>query len=162
MPMLQRAKERVSAQTAGQVTLLHDDMRNLDLPANHFDIILASATLHHLRDDADWETVFTKFYKTLKTGGSIWISDLITHDSPPLNKLFNQQYSDYLDSLLSLIHIWFEPDCGLLNKPSCATHWFFPSACHPFTFMPLNSLMGVPQTGVLLRAISGARTPVKL
>jgi tRNA (cmo5U34)-methyltransferase len=99
MPMLQRAKERVSAQTAGRVTLLHDDMRNLDLPANHFDIILASATLHHLRDDADWETVFTKFYKTLKTGGSIWISDLITHDSPPLNKLFNQQYSDYLDSL---------------------------------------------------------------
>jgi len=78
MPMLQRAKERVSAQTAGRVTLLHDDMRNLDLPANHFDIILASATLHHLRDDADWETVFTKFYKTLKTGGSIWISDKTT------------------------------------------------------------------------------------
>jgi tRNA (cmo5U34)-methyltransferase len=99
MPMLQRAKERVSAQTAGQVTLLQEDMRNLDLPDNHFDIILAAATLHHLRDDADWKLVFTKFYKTLKPGGSIWISDLITHDSPPLNKLFSQQYSDYLDKL---------------------------------------------------------------
>jgi tRNA (cmo5U34)-methyltransferase len=97
-PMLQRAKERVSAQTTGQVTLLQNDMRNLNLPDNHFDIILAAATLHHLRDDEDWEKVFTKFYKTLKPGGSIWISDLITHDSPPLSKLFNQQYSDYLDS----------------------------------------------------------------
>jgi tRNA (cmo5U34)-methyltransferase len=99
MPMLQRAKERVSAQTTGQVTLLSDDMRNLELPDNHFDIMLASATLHHLRDDADWQMVFAKFYKTLKPGGSIWISDLITHDSSPLNQLFNQQYSDYLDSL---------------------------------------------------------------
>jgi len=98
-PMLQRAKDRVSAQTSGQVTLLQDDMRNLDLPDNHFDIILAAATLHHLRDDADWGMVFTKFYKTLKPGGSIWISDLVTHDSPPLKNLFNQQYSDYLDTL---------------------------------------------------------------
>ena len=99
MPMLQRAKERVSAQTTGQVTLLQDDMRNLNLPDNYFDIILAAATLHHLRDDADWEMVFTKFYKTLKPGGSIWISDLIAHDSPPLIQLFNRQYSDYLDTL---------------------------------------------------------------
>src|ERR1700753_2293907 len=49
LPMLQRAKERVSAQTSGQVILLQDDMRNLDLPDNNYDIILAAATLHHLR-----------------------------------------------------------------------------------------------------------------
>ena len=99
MPMLQRAQQRVSAQTTGQITLIQDDMRNLNLPDNYFDIILAAATLHHLRDDADWELVFTKLYKTLKPGGSIWISDLITHDSPPLIELFRQKYSDYLDTL---------------------------------------------------------------
>jgi tRNA (cmo5U34)-methyltransferase len=99
MPMLQKAKERVSAQTNGEVTTIQDDMRNLDLPDEHFDIILAAATFHHLRDDADWENVFSKLYKTLKPGGSIWISDLITHDSEPLNRLFGQRYSDYLDTL---------------------------------------------------------------
>ncbi|MDB5114888.1 MAG: Methyltransferase type 11 [Mucilaginibacter sp.] len=99
MPMLQRAKERVSAQTNGEVTIIQDDMRNLNLPDEHFDIVLAAATFHHLRDDADWENVFTKLYKALKPGGSIWISDLITHDSLPLNKLFHQRYSDYLDTL---------------------------------------------------------------
>ncbi|MDB5016669.1 MAG: SAM-dependent methyltransferase [Mucilaginibacter sp.] len=99
MPMLERAKERVSAQTTGEVTIIQDDMRNLNLPDNHFDIILAAATFHHLREDAEWENVFSKLYKTLKPGGSIWISDLITHDSAPLNKLFQQRYSDYLDTL---------------------------------------------------------------
>jgi|SRR6187402_2004323 len=99
MPMLQKAKERASAQTTGTVTIIQDDMRNLNLPDNHYDIILAAATLHHLRGDEDWELVFTKFYKALKPGGSIWISDLITHDTPPLNQLFQKKYGDYLETL---------------------------------------------------------------
>lgn len=99
MPMLLRAKERVGAQTKGEVTIIQDDMRNLALPDGSFDIILAAATLHHLRDDADWESVFNNMYRMLKPGGSFWISDLITHDSEPLNRLFYQKYSDYLDTL---------------------------------------------------------------
>ena len=99
MPMLLRAKERVSAQTSGEVNVIHGDMRNLNLPNKSIDIVLAAATLHHLRDDADWEAVFTNIYRMLKPGGSFWISDLITHDSEPLNRLFQQRYSDYLDTL---------------------------------------------------------------
>lgn len=99
MPMLERAKERVSAQTNGKVSIIQDDMRNLDLPNNHFDIVLAAATLHHLRTDADWELVFTKIYNALRPGGSIWISDLITHDSKLINKLFQDKYRAYLETL---------------------------------------------------------------
>src|SRR6201986_4507876 len=47
MPMLQRAKERVSPQTTGTVTCIQDDMRKIDLKENTFDIFLASATLRH-------------------------------------------------------------------------------------------------------------------
>jgi tRNA (cmo5U34)-methyltransferase len=99
MPMLQKARERVSPQTKGTVTLIQDDMRNLDLPHEHFDIILAAATLHHLRDDNDWESMFTKIYKALKPGGSFWISDLITHASEQITTLFEDQYSRYLETL---------------------------------------------------------------
>ena len=99
MPMLQKAKERVSPQTKGTVTLIQDDMRNLDLPADHFDIIFAAATLHHLRDDDDWEGMFAKIYKALKPGGSFWVSDLITHQSAPITRLFEDRYSSYLDTL---------------------------------------------------------------
>src|SRR5471030_2659479 len=97
MPMLQKAQERVSPQTTGTVALIQDDMRNLDLPDNHFDIVLAAATLHHLRDDDDWELMFTKIYKALKPGGSFWVSDLIAHQSESINKLFVDKYSSYLD-----------------------------------------------------------------
>lgn len=99
MPMLQRAKERVGQVTKGNVNIIQDDMRNLDLPDESFDIVLAAATLHHLRDDEDWKNVFKNIYRMLKPGGSFWISDLITHDFEPLNKLFHQKYSDYLDTL---------------------------------------------------------------
>jgi tRNA (cmo5U34)-methyltransferase len=99
MPMLQKAKERVSPQTTGTVTLIQDDMRNLDLPDNHFDIILAAATLHHLRDDNDWELMFNKIYKALKPGGSFWVSDLITHQSELINKLFEDKYASHLETL---------------------------------------------------------------
>ena len=99
MPMLQKAKERVTPQTGGTVTLIQDDMRNINLPDNQFDIVLAAATLHHLRDDDDWELMFNKIYRTLKPGGSFWVSDLITHDSEVISKLFEDKYGDYLETL---------------------------------------------------------------
>jgi tRNA (cmo5U34)-methyltransferase len=99
MPMLQKAKERVTPQTRGMVTLIQDDMRNLDLLDNHFDIILAAATLHHLRDDDDWELMFNKIYKALKPGGSFWVSDLVAHDSEIINKLFADRYGSYIETL---------------------------------------------------------------
>ncbi|WP_316839463.1 class I SAM-dependent methyltransferase [Pedobacter gandavensis] len=99
LPMLEKANERVSVATNGKVTLIQDDMRNLDLPEHHFDIVLAAATFHHLRTDADWELVFTKIYRALKPGGSIWISDLITHDSEQVNQLFQDKYRQYLETL---------------------------------------------------------------
>jgi len=99
MPMLQRAKERATQETNGKITIIQEDMRNLNLPDEHFDIVLAAATFHHLRDDADWELVFGKIYKALKPGGSIWISDLISHDSAPISLLFEDKYGAYLETL---------------------------------------------------------------
>jgi len=97
VPMLQKAKERILPQTKGTVTLIQDDMRNLDLPDNHFDIILAAATLHHLRDVDDWELMFNKIYKALKPGGSFWVSDLVAHQSEWINKLFEDEYGRHLE-----------------------------------------------------------------
>lgn len=99
LPMLEKAKERVSALTKGMVTTIQLDMRALNLPADSYDVILAAATLHHLRTDEDWEQLFSMLYKALKPGGSLWISDLITQDSDVLNALFQQKYGAYLETL---------------------------------------------------------------
>ena len=98
-PMLDKAKERTAPATTGTVTAIQADMRDLDLPAAHFDIILAGATLHHLRDEADWELMFSKIYQILKPGGSFWISDLVAQDSEEINTLIWNRYGDYLEGI---------------------------------------------------------------
>lgn len=75
-PMLDKAFERVSEKTNGKVKIQQGDIREIELPENHFDIVLAGAVLHHLRDEQDWETTFSKLYKRLKPGGCLMISDL--------------------------------------------------------------------------------------
>lgn len=98
-PMLDKAYERVSAATSNKVQIIQGDIRNVDLPNNHFDILLAGAVLHHLRDDEDWETTFTKLYQLLKPGGCLMISDLITQDTEVLNHYTWEKYGDYLETI---------------------------------------------------------------
>lgn len=96
LPMLNKAFERVSLETEGTVKTIQGDIRDIALPANHFDIILAGAVLHHLRDDADWEFVFQKLYDCLTPGGCLMISDLLVQDHQGVNKLIWNRYGDYL------------------------------------------------------------------
>ena len=98
-PMLDKAFERVSAKTNENVTVFQGDIRAVELKENHFDIILAGAVLHHLRDDQDWETTFSKLYKLLKPGGCLMISDLITQDTEVMSEYTWERYGDYLESL---------------------------------------------------------------
>lgn len=98
-PMLDKAFERVSKKTNRKVEILQGDIRDIQLPENHFDIILAGAVLHHLRDDFDWETTFEKLFKLLKPDGCLMISDLITQDTELLNDYIWERYGDYLEAL---------------------------------------------------------------
>jgi tRNA (cmo5U34)-methyltransferase len=97
-PMLDRAYERVSAVTSNPVEILQGDIRDVELKENYFDIILAGAVLHHLRDDEDWESVFYKLHSILKSGGCLMISDLITQDTEVLTDYINEKYGEYLES----------------------------------------------------------------
>ncbi len=98
-PMLDKALARVSEKTGGKVEILQSDIRHAELKENHFDIILAGAVLHHLRDNNDWENTFAKLFKLLKPGGCLMISDLIAQDTDALNAYFWEQYGDYLENL---------------------------------------------------------------
>lgn len=95
--MLDKAQERVSAATNGKVETIQGDIRDIELPQNHFDIILAGAVLHHLREDSDWEMVFQKLYDSLTPGGCFLISDLLVQDHPGVNQLVWKMYANYLN-----------------------------------------------------------------
>lgn len=98
-PMLEKAFERVSQNITGKVSILQGDIREVKLNENFYDIILAGAVLHHLRDDQDWETTFEKLFSLLKPGGCLMISDLITQDTELLNDYTWERYGDYLEGL---------------------------------------------------------------
>ena len=98
-PMLDRAVERVSAATPGDVRAIQADVRDFDLGVEQFDVILAAAVFHHLRDDAEWAGVFTACQRALRPGGSLWISDLVSHDEPAVHELMWARYARYLEQL---------------------------------------------------------------
>lgn len=98
-PMVDKAAERISKVAKNKIEGIQGDIRDVELQENHFDIILAGAVLHHLREDADWEATFRKLVKLLKPGGCLMISDLITQDTEVLNTYIWERYGDYLEGL---------------------------------------------------------------
>ncbi|MFK7802495.1 MAG: class I SAM-dependent methyltransferase [Anaerolineae bacterium] len=103
-PMLDRATERIQAVSNATVSTHQTDMREIELGENRLDVIMAAATLHHLRTEAQWEAVFTSFYKALKPGGSFWVSDLLTHDIPAIQEILWGKYGEYLTDLKDEAH----------------------------------------------------------
>ena len=95
-PMLKRAQERVAAHTQGTIRAYRGDFRTIDFAASGYDLILAAAVLHHLRDDRDWRNAFAKLHALLRPGGSLWITDLVAHEYGPIDRLMWRRYADYL------------------------------------------------------------------
>jgi tRNA (cmo5U34)-methyltransferase len=94
--MLARANARVSAATAGVVTTIQADIRLVEMADDSFDVIVAAASLHHLRGENEWTAVFRKLYRWLRPGGSFWIFDLVSHEIDAVQVLLWQRYGDYL------------------------------------------------------------------
>ena len=97
--MLERARERVGAVT-GKVVSVEGDIRTAELPEAKFDIVVAAAVLHHLRDEDDWKRTFTKLHSLLNPGGILLVSDLICHDNPKIEALFKIRQEIFLREAL--------------------------------------------------------------
>ena len=98
LSMLERARERISEINSGNIRIFQGDFRAIDLPEQEYDVIIAAAVLHHLRDDQDWESAFKKIYRLTAPNGSVWITDLVSHESEPVQSLMWQRYGEYLGS----------------------------------------------------------------
>ena len=99
-PMLFRAQQRVQALTTGTVVTKKGDFRTLEFGDKPVQAIVATAVLHHLRDDADWETAFARLYDLLQPGGSLWVFDLVEHQDSRLQEvIYRKRYGDYLTAL---------------------------------------------------------------
>jgi len=100
-PMLDRAAQRVTAGgvAAENIAAIQADVRDVELGVARFDTILAAQCLHHLRADAEWAAVFPAIGRSVKPGGSCWISDSIDHRHPGVRGLFRRRWASYLESV---------------------------------------------------------------
>ena len=98
--MLERAKERVGAVAPGPVIAMEGDIRTAELPQGKFDIAVAAAVLHHLRDEDDWKRTFAKIHSLLKPGGVLLVSDLICHANPKIEANFKVRQEAFLREAL--------------------------------------------------------------
>jgi tRNA (cmo5U34)-methyltransferase len=93
--MLVRARERAIAAGASSVETVQSDIRSFST-TGRYDVIVASAVLHHLRGDEEWRQVFRLLYEALEPGGSLWIFDLLEHDIPAVEELMLKRHGDHL------------------------------------------------------------------
>jgi tRNA (cmo5U34)-methyltransferase len=98
-PMLDRARERVSRATTGRITIVQGDIRDIELAEGQFDIVLAAAVLHHLRNDEEWRKVLAAFHRALRPGGSLWVFDMVESSIPAVRELLWQRYGEHLTRL---------------------------------------------------------------
>ncbi len=98
-PMLERAGDRVRMVNSGSVRVVQSDFRSANLPDSSYDVIVAAAVLHHLRDEDDWLQAFHKLYRLLAPGGSVWITDLVFHEQSKIQELMWGRYGQYLTSI---------------------------------------------------------------
>jgi tRNA (cmo5U34)-methyltransferase len=95
-PMLDKATERVSKAGGTKFKTIQADLREANLAEGQFDVILAAAVLHHLRENSDWETAFQKIFRLLAPGGSFWVTDLVTQEGSVIHSMMWERYGDYL------------------------------------------------------------------
>ncbi|MCL2340651.1 MAG: class I SAM-dependent methyltransferase [Proteobacteria bacterium] len=98
MPMLVRARQRVAQETSGRITIRQGDFRTVHFADDGYDIILAAAVLHHLRDEQDWLDAFAKIHRLLRPGGSFWATDLVSHENGQVQQLMWRRYGEYLEA----------------------------------------------------------------
>ncbi len=94
--MLERAAQRIRDLQGNVVSITEGDIRSIELKESSFDIITAAAVLHHLRSREEWKNVMEKIYRSLKSGGTFWMWDLVRYEEKNLQAIQYERFSEYL------------------------------------------------------------------
>ena len=97
--MLEKARERLSVEKSGEVRVFHGDFRDITLPLSNYDLVVAAAVLHHLRDAHDWDRCFKKIYSLLRPGGAFFVSDMVYHQHQAIHDAMWRRYGKHLESI---------------------------------------------------------------
>lgn len=95
------------------IKFIHQDMRQIDLPANYDLVVSMCDSLNYLLEDADLKNVFTKIYELLNPGG-LFVFDLNT--AYKIGQIFANETFVYNED--DVAYIWensFEPATSICD-----------------------------------------------
>lgn len=94
--MLDQAQKRVSEVVSGKITTINLDYRTINFTAEKYDIITAGTTLHHLRTEQEWESVYHQLYSALKPNGALFVNDIVIGENSAIDKLMLEGWKSVL------------------------------------------------------------------
>ena len=85
---------KMSEEVQKNVSFRVEDATSMEYPENHYDIVYSRDTILHI---ADKKSLFQSFFKTLKPGGRVVITDYCKGDLAKLGKDdYGQDFKDYV------------------------------------------------------------------
>lgn len=105
--MLAKAREHVTAEGLGNVTLHRGDITDLrDFPDGSADAVMSTVVLHHLPDVPALERVFAEVARVLKPDGGLYLVDFGRLKSAKSIEYFAYQYADRQPELFTLDYLY--------------------------------------------------------
>lgn len=91
--MLKKAAERFEGNE--NIKFLNADFATVDLPENHFDLVVSGLAIHHLPDPLK-QQLFNKIAKTLNPGGWFINADQVLGETAVAEKIYTQYWRNHV------------------------------------------------------------------
>ncbi|GGE68436.1 tRNA (cmo5U34)-methyltransferase [Pedobacter psychrotolerans] len=91
--MLKKAEERFEGNE--NINFLNADFATVDLPENHYDLVVSGLAIHHLPDELK-QQLFIKIAKTLKSGGWFINADQVLGGTDLAEKIYTENWKNHV------------------------------------------------------------------
>ncbi|OWK71868.1 trans-aconitate 2-methyltransferase [Pedobacter sp. AJM] len=91
--MLKKAKERFVGNE--NISFLNADFATIDLPENHYDLVVSGLAIHHLPDELK-QQLFGKIAKTLKSDGWLINADQVLGETDLAEKIYTENWKNHV------------------------------------------------------------------
>ncbi len=91
--MLKKAQERFDGNE--NISFLQADFATVDLPENHYDVVVSGLAIHHLPNELK-RHLFGKIAKTLKPGGWFINADQVLGATPLAEKVYTENWKNHV------------------------------------------------------------------
>lgn len=97
--MLKKAEDRFQGKE--NINFLNEDFATVDLPENHYDLVVSGLAIHHLPNKLK-QQLFSKIAKTLTPGGWFINADQVLGETDLTEKIYTENWKNHVQQNINL------------------------------------------------------------